>query len=425
MDWVRSCYTSSMRLFRDRPDVLIPGRWQFCPPGAKAIPYLHPWASSNWDWEHRYPLDPPLGEVTHGSWFKGNTNPRYTGQNWCGTREVWENGAPYAARGTPAVDLDGVPFCCATRPAPPGGDADDGVTVQGLLIRPVLLSGGDADDGVAPQTPYVHLATGGDADDGTAGQSAMPGFLSSGGDSDDGLAVQLGPILIARPGGDAEDSSGPQTGAWLQVGEGGDGDGGTASQTGYNLLIAEGGDAEDGSAPLTGPWLILGTGGDSDDRSGLRGIYHGELSLEYSWWEAVMDTGVTFSLALETLVNQNGAYLFAGTGLLHLYQNNYTPVYNVTNLADLDEASYSGYAPHSITGTAAISHFAEYWIVSQGPTNFNSDSSWMGSQTIYGYYITGAAGQLLAAVRFDTSIAVNTPDFLFDLYVSLRIRNQP
>lgn len=119
MDLLRSCYPSTMRLFSDRPDVTTPGRWYFCPPGAKYVRFNDRFVSMNWD-NDRLDGPPPIGEFAKlSNWSSGVAPPRYKGVNTCGSAAAWLNGVPYAQRGTPAVDVDGYPTCCVLNPPPP------------------------------------------------------------------------------------------------------------------------------------------------------------------------------------------------------------------------------------------------------------------------------------------------------------------
>ncbi len=116
MDYLRSCYKSSMRLYPDRPDVLTPGRWYFCPPGALVVNRLIAAASSRWDF-YGAPAVTGVGEVTPvGEWVNGRCPPQFQGRHYCGTADAWLHGIPYADR--PGLDLDGdnVPLCCRSKP---------------------------------------------------------------------------------------------------------------------------------------------------------------------------------------------------------------------------------------------------------------------------------------------------------------------
>jgi len=128
-----------MRPYRDRPDILVSGRWHWCAPGAKTLPFPHAFGSAAVESE-AYREDPPIGEI----WYYGGTavspaNPRYIGQNWCGSAEEWAHGTLYSQRGTPTVDVDGVPRCCISLPLPQGGGAGQSLSEPRLETLPVAL----------------------------------------------------------------------------------------------------------------------------------------------------------------------------------------------------------------------------------------------------------------------------------------------
>lgn len=112
MDYIRSCYKSSMRLYSDRPDVLTTGRWYFSPEGAKVIPFQHKFGSSSWLPNGRDD-SVPLGEVgARGAWTNGICPPQFDGSHFCGERSAWQNGILYADRPGLAADPFGFPLCC-------------------------------------------------------------------------------------------------------------------------------------------------------------------------------------------------------------------------------------------------------------------------------------------------------------------------
>lgn len=166
MDYLRSCYASNQRPFRDRPDVIVRGRWHWSPPGARVIPYEHLFGSSTHDPNGTLD-DPPLGELRgHHGRSKGKTSARYTGQNWCGSEEVWTQGALFSALGTPTVDEEGVPKCCQSLPPTPGGaDAAGDASyigpgsvlglslIGGGVIEPPVLAGGGVQLGGEAPSP--------------------------------------------------------------------------------------------------------------------------------------------------------------------------------------------------------------------------------------------------------------------------------
>lgn len=58
---LRSCYQSLWSLYRDRPDILVPGRYYFSPPGTPAYPFPHNLGSRNYTSDFDYSI-PGLGE---------------------------------------------------------------------------------------------------------------------------------------------------------------------------------------------------------------------------------------------------------------------------------------------------------------------------------------------------------------------------
>lgn len=114
MDHITECYYSKMRLFPDHPEILTPGRWQWCPPGAKDLPFAHRFSSRRYDWDWMLRDTLQLGEVSWDGFSSGRTNPRYTGLNYCGDKSLYQQGSPLELQGTPLVDAEGVPLCCRT-----------------------------------------------------------------------------------------------------------------------------------------------------------------------------------------------------------------------------------------------------------------------------------------------------------------------
>lgn len=311
MDCVRSCYRSRMALYRDRPDVLTEGRWHFCPPGAKPVPYLHLFGSSNYDPDGRF--DPQVGEVGTGShpWSNGSSNPRLLGQNTCGSAEQWMTGSVFISQGTPAVDADGVPLCCLALPIMGGGDADGGECLQNWGFKQEAgggdgddgqsrqfsggyqeAIGGDADDGLGLQyTGAYQLGDGGDADDGQGVQLSAYTQVGGGGDSDDGQGAQVAGFLQLAGGGDSEDGVGVQLVAYTQVAGGGDSDDGQGAQAAGFLQVGGGGDSEDGEAVQHGGWIQVGGGGDSEDGESTQETGYGDM------WIKVTKTYLDFQVA--------------------------------------------------------------------------------------------------------------------------------
>lgn len=169
MDILETCYTSQMRLFADDPDRLTLGRWAWCPPGARPLPFPTIFAASVWDpyfIEDDYPLGELRGSKGRSS---GRTNPRYLGLNWCGAVELFQQGSPLALLGTPPVDAEGVPLCCRVSGPALGGMVSEGDGIVqswsdvGLWLRPEELTSYSESDSItswprAPLTPRDGIA---------------------------------------------------------------------------------------------------------------------------------------------------------------------------------------------------------------------------------------------------------------------------
>ena len=116
MDYLRSCYSSHMRLYPDRPDVLVPGQWYFCPPGAIHLPFFVACASREWDF-YDAPEVTGVGEAdVIARWLRGDCPPQFQGKHFCGTVDAWLHGISFAdAPGLP-LGSDSVPLCCQAQP---------------------------------------------------------------------------------------------------------------------------------------------------------------------------------------------------------------------------------------------------------------------------------------------------------------------
>lgn len=169
MDQATHTYKSRFRLYRDRPDILVPGRWYWCPPGAVAIPFFHRFLSYRLDdFTHEEsgsdPRESPeVGEFSH--WDGPSVvqaNPRYTGQHWCGPEEYWTQGVPYALRGTQILDWEGVPLCCITTPLRPGGGLAQGKArvINNRTVGSQANQVETAESTFSGSTDYEYLSTG-------------------------------------------------------------------------------------------------------------------------------------------------------------------------------------------------------------------------------------------------------------------------
>lgn len=124
MDYLRSCYRSEMRPYPDRPDVKVKGRWKFCLPDAKPVPFLHSFGSSVWD-KTGQEISPLPGEIPGSlGYSKAKAKPGETGQKVCGNAELWLNGSAFSTAGKVQKNADGIPLCCNPPKVRPGIEVD-------------------------------------------------------------------------------------------------------------------------------------------------------------------------------------------------------------------------------------------------------------------------------------------------------------
>lgn len=94
-DILRSCYRSVMAPYPDRPDILVPGRWYWCPNDARPLGFAHVFESRQWDPSNPVPEEPAVGEQPpRGAWFKGGNGEGVDGHAH-GTRDEWMGVTPY------------------------------------------------------------------------------------------------------------------------------------------------------------------------------------------------------------------------------------------------------------------------------------------------------------------------------------------
>lgn len=95
MDLVRSCYSTDMRFFPNRPDIVTRVRWFFTLPGAKDFPGHTRFGSGIWtDDKQNWP---GLGEVLGAPrpWNNGQAPLGYTGEFFLGNLEDFVSGTPW------------------------------------------------------------------------------------------------------------------------------------------------------------------------------------------------------------------------------------------------------------------------------------------------------------------------------------------
>lgn len=93
VEWLRSCYASRWRLFRDTPEIETPGFYVFTPDGNPDYDGFHNFGSRNWTSDERDP-EPQLGEVTDAqqSWMDGAPSAGIPAGSFLGTRGCIEEG---------------------------------------------------------------------------------------------------------------------------------------------------------------------------------------------------------------------------------------------------------------------------------------------------------------------------------------------
>jgi hypothetical protein len=123
VEFLRSCYVGSWRLYKDRPDVLTKGRYYFSPPDTPHYPNFHLLGSQTWlDRQH----DPsvPLGEVLERTqWYDGAGPVTVVPSVRVGSKDCIADGEEYKNRIALPMTTDGVPSTCFDQVKP--GPVDD------------------------------------------------------------------------------------------------------------------------------------------------------------------------------------------------------------------------------------------------------------------------------------------------------------
>lgn len=189
---IRFPYRAMMRTVQGEPPAQVV--WFFARPDAVFLPrdnsfrsgmsYLDRWGE-NQDIGEIHPRDPTRQCKEYP--YSGTQQPPafYTGQNYCGSDEVWRRGAIPGVDPIFSTDANGVSTCCQ-RPQMigSGGDVDGGdgmIDCQDFPIWATRLlgCGGDVDGGEAT-THYgdVTDGAGGDVDGGHAPMGPEPQYLA-------------------------------------------------------------------------------------------------------------------------------------------------------------------------------------------------------------------------------------------------------
>lgn len=88
---------------------------------------------------------------------------------------------------------------------------------------------------------------------------------------------------------------------------------------------------------------------------------------------------------------------FAGICVLHLYQNNYTPV-EASVLGNFTEATFTGYSSVALTSWSLPVLTSPYQQITSAAVPFTVGTVGTGNN-IYGYYVTDGSGNVLWAER--------------------------
>ncbi len=91
VDMLRSCYRTRMRVTKESTQ-LASVRWFFCAPDAKPLPFMTPFSSTNWSTEQCFDDGPGEQPGEPKIYDKGERNPAYTGQHYCGTEQDFQGG---------------------------------------------------------------------------------------------------------------------------------------------------------------------------------------------------------------------------------------------------------------------------------------------------------------------------------------------
>lgn len=115
MDYLRGCYRTQVRLFRDS-NRTFEVRWYRAPAGAKYFGYNR-FSSQVWQNQKDYP-DPPIGEQWKPLriYDKGANRGEYLGQCFIGERDWFVNGAPISILSQPAPTENAA--CCRKQTPP-------------------------------------------------------------------------------------------------------------------------------------------------------------------------------------------------------------------------------------------------------------------------------------------------------------------
>lgn len=163
-EYLRSCYSFTMRVFVGSVETLVPARWFWCAPGAKPFPGPHGCAAS--PWLDNLEINLAWGEVTpwprdpSSSVFKGldrGLNPGYPGQTYVGQAQWFLDGML-----PPDIMADPVPPMCPKCLPPPAVGRGPIILQGGSFVPPVVPC--QACPGGVGHSTYTLTAQGGTGD---------------------------------------------------------------------------------------------------------------------------------------------------------------------------------------------------------------------------------------------------------------------
>src|SRR5689334_12099590 len=115
-------------------------------------------------------------------------------------------------------------------------------------------------------------------------------------------------------------------------------------------------------------------------------------------------------------------YISSGTFVLHLYQNNYTPVAGSSS-ANFTECDFGGYASVNLSGWSSVAiDGSDRGYQTASLASFIADGS--SSNTVYGYYMLDPGGKVALAELFASPITMAVAADEIDLTVTFRIGNE-
>lgn len=115
---LRACYSTNMRFYPDRPDVLTPIQWYFTDPDAPWIGKENVFNSRVWYDGEEWDAPPVLGEdMESARHFVSGLKPEGMVNTPCQTSDdVWLNGVPFDQAGSAPYNEQGQLLCCLAEP---------------------------------------------------------------------------------------------------------------------------------------------------------------------------------------------------------------------------------------------------------------------------------------------------------------------